>query len=662
MKLLKKGDLYYPPKEFKKEAWVSNRSIYKEAARDPIRFWENAAKELVWFKKWKKTFVHKPPYFQWFVAGKINITFNALDRHLKQRKNKVALIWEPEPLQEKRRLFTYYELYKQVNKFANALKSLGVRKGDRVAIYLPMIPEAMISMLGCARIGAVHSVVFSAFAPQSLRIRLQNTGAKILITSDGYYRRGKVINLKENADKGIKDTEVKKVIVVRRMGNKIPFKKGRDVWWEDVIKGQPDYCKPAIMDSEDPLFILPESGTGGEFLPILHTTGGYTVQAYLTGKWIFDLHEGDIMWSTADIGWITGHTYSIYSPLLNGITTLMFEGAIDFPTPDRWAKIIEKYGVTIFYTAPTAVRMFKKQMGTVKQELSTLKIIASVGEPINEKAWRWYFKNVGKQRCPVLDTWWQTETGGIVISSLPAIGPFKPTFAGLPFPGIRVEILDDKGKPCKVNQQGNLVILPPFAPGMLRGVYKSPKKYLKTYWSQYAHLDIIKGKIRPAKKVRGKIYFTSDGAYKDKNGLIRIVGRVDDVIKVAGHRFTTGELEDAITKNEKINECAVIGVPDEIKGQVPVAFVILKETSSSLSEEEIKQEVRNEVRKRISPTAVPKEVYLVKDLPRTRSGKIMRPVLRRLFAGEKLGDLSTLANPETIEEIKNLRSKVESTN
>jgi len=656
--MIKKGHLYYPSKNFKKNAWVNDKTIYKKAAQNPVKFWENLAKELLWLKKWNRVFVHKPPYFKWFVGGKINITQNALDRNLEKRRNKVALIWEPEPVDERPRAFTYYDLFREVNRAANALKKLGVKKGDRVGIYLPMIPEVIISMLACARIGAIHVVVFSAFSPQALKIRLQDTKAKILITADGYYRKGKVIDLKKSADEGIKQTDVKKVIVVKRTGNEIKMKKGRDYWWQDLVKKESDWCEPKAMDSEDLLFILYTSGSTGKPKGCMHVCGGYTVQAYWTAKWIFDLKEDDIFWSTADVGWITGHTYSCYGPLLCGTTFIIFEGLPVWPTPDRWCDVIEKYGVTTFYTAPTAVRMFEKYgvKFLKKHKLDTLQILGSVGEPIDEAAWKWYFKEIGKTRRPLVDTWWQTESGGILITSLPGIGPFRPTFTGLPFPGLKFDIFDEKGKSLPANKEGNLVMLSPFAPGLLRGVYKNPKKYLETYWSQY-------GK---------KVYFTSDAAYKDKNGLIRIVGRVDDAIKVAGHRLTTGELESAIALHKDITECAVIGVADEIKGEVPIAFVVskirtpakagnldsLRYKSSNLElkklQEIIKKEVISQTRKEIGPIASPKEVYLVKDLPKTRSGKIMRRILRKLFTGEKLGDLSTLANPESVEEIRKI--------
>jgi len=638
--MIKRGDLYFPSEEFKKRALLNDQKIYQEAAKNSIKFWEKLANELYWFKPWGKGFLHKPPYFQWFVGGKINITSNIFEKNplgWGKIKEKVALIWEPEPIEEKERKLTYEELFKEVNKFANALKKLGVEKGDRVGIYLPMIPEVIISMLACARIGAVHTVVFSAFSPTALRVRLQDTEAKILITADGYYRRGQVINLKINADEGIKETQVQKVIVVKRTANQIPWQEGRDLWWQELIKDESNQCNSEIMDSEDLLFILYTSGSTGKPKGCVHACGGYTVQANFTGKWIFDFHSGDVLWCTSDVGWITGITYTVHSPLLNGITTLIFEGAPDWPEPDRWAQIIEKHGVSIFYTAPTAIRMFEKYGAEVLKnyKFESLKLLGSVGEPIDEAAWLWYFKEVGREKCPIVDTWWQTESGGILITSLPGIGPFKPAFTGLPFPGTKFDVYDEKGKSCPPGKEGNLVMLPPFAPGLLRGIYKDPDKYLETYWSQY-------GK---------EIYFTSDGAFEDKNGLIRIIGRVDDVIKVAGHRVSTGELEAAINQHSEITECAVVGVPDEIKGELPIAFV---NYNGEKSEEEVKKEVIEQIKKEIGPIALPKEVYLIEDLPKTRSGKIMRRILKRLFTGEELGDLSTLANPESVEKIRKI--------
>ena len=651
MGMIKKGDLYYPTEEFKNKAWLNGEKIYSEANKDPLRFWGKLAEDILWQKKWEKVFVHQPPYFQWFVGGKLNITENCLDRNLAEKKNKVALIWEPEPVQESSRTFTYQELFNEVNKFAQGLKKLGVKKGDRVGIYLPMIPETIFAMLACSRIGAVHAVIFSAFSPAALKVRLQDTEAKILITADGYYRRGKIINLKEQADAAIsgEETKVEKVIVVKRANsvrnfsisngasNKIPWNPEKDIWYDDLVKNENNFCPAEIMDSEDLLFILYTSGSTGKPKGAIHTTGGYAVQAYWTAKWIFDLKDNDIFWSTADLGWITGHTYSCYGPLLNAGTFLIFEGAPDWPTPDRWAQIIEKHKITIFYTAPTAIRMFEKYGSEIlkKYQFETLRLLGSVGEPIDEAAWLWYFKEVGKEKCPIVDTWWQTETGGILISSLPGIGPFKPVFTGLPLPSIKFDVLDDDGKSCPAGKEGNLVMLSPFSPGLLRGIYKNPEKYLETYWSQYG----------------AQIYFTSDGALINKNGLIRIVGRVDDVIKVAGHRIASGELEAIINDHKDITECAVVGVPDEIKGEALVAFVV---SQVPRPQEELQKEVVELVRKEMGPIALFKQVYSVEDLPKTRSGKIMRRILKKLLMSGDLGDLSTLANPESVEKISDV--------
>jgi len=625
----KRGDLYYPSEEYRKKAIMNDEKIYEKAAKDPIKFWEDLADGLIWQKKWERAFEDRPPYFKWFLGGKINIT----DNIFKKTDDSPALIWEPEPLDEKPMKLSYRELFTEVCKFANALKKRGVGKGDRVGIYLPMIPEVVIAMLACARIGAVHTVVFSAFSPAALKARLEDTEAKILITSDGYFRRGQIVNLKQNADQGVGGTKVAKVIVVKRAGNEIPWQENKDVWWHEAVKNESEKCEAEIMDSEDPLFILYTSGSTGKPKGVLHTCGGYAVQALWTGKWIFNLKPGNVFWCTSDPGWVTGHTYTIYSPLLNGATTLMFEGAPDWPTPDRWAQIIEKHKVKTFYTAPTAIRMFEKYGADILKnyKFESLELLGSVGEPIDEGAWSWYFKEVGKERCPIVDTWWQTETGGILISSLPGIGPFRPSFAGLSFPGVNADI-----------REGNLVILPPFAPGMLRGIYKNPEKYQETYWSQY-------GK---------EVYFTSDGAIQDENGLIRIIGRVDDVIKVAGHRISTGELENAVNLHPEINECAVIGVPDEIKGEVPVVLAVIGEANLPLEKLSLlKQEIVDQIKKEIGPIALPKEVYLVEDLPKTRSGKIMRRILRKLFTGEELGDLSTLSNPESVDKIKTIIGK-----
>jgi len=641
--MLQKGDLYLPEKEITKKCWVKEEKFYELAQKDPLKFWERLAEKIFWWQKWDKVFVHHPPYFQWFVNGKMNITYNIFEKNCagwKKIKNKTAIIWEPEILEEQSVKITYGELLEQVCKTANALKKLGVKKGDRVGIYLPMIPQAVVAMLACARIGAVHSVVFSAFSPGALKTRLQDAQAKILITSDGYYRRGKIINLKENADQAVLDTAVEKIIVVKRANNSIYWQEGRDLWWHDCIEKESAQCVPEIMDSEDPFFILYTSGSTGKPKGVLHTCGGYMVQTYWTGKWIFNFLEDSLLWCTSDLGWITGHSYTCYSPLLNGITTLMFEGAPDWPGADRWAQIIEKHKVTIFYTAPTAIRMFEKYGADILQKYSfrTLKILGSVGEPIDESAWHWYFKEVGKERCPLVDTWWQTETGGILITSLPGVGPFKPCFTGRPLPGIKIEILDEQGKPVQVNQKGNLVVLPPFGPGLLRGIYQNPQKYKETYWSQYGE----------------NIYFTSDAALRDENGLIRIMGRVDDVLKVAGHRISTGEMENVICRQKDFLEAAVVGKADEIKGEVPVVFAVSQsqETSDVLQKAVIEQ-----IRREIGPIAMPADVYIVPDLPKTRSGKIMRRVLKKMIQNEDLGDLSTLANPEVVQSIAQIMQK-----
>jgi len=628
-------EIYYPTKSFKKKALIKDKKIYQEAGKNPLNFWKNLAEKIFWFKRPKKTFEHFPPYFKWFLGGKINITTNIFEKNFlswKRIKNKVAVIWQPEPENEPIKKLIYEDLFFKVCKLANGLKKLGVKKGDVVGIYLPMIPEAIISMLALARMGAVHLVIFSAFSPEALKKRLKACQARFLITADGYYRRGKVIKLKEAADEGIKNTDVEKVIVVKRLKRKIPWNK-KNVWFDELIKNENKFCPAEILDSEDPFFILPESGTTGEFLPILHTVGGYTVQAFWSGRWIFNFQENSIIWSTADIGWITGHTYTVYSPLLNGITTLIYEGAPDFPFSDRWAKIIKKHKVTIFYTAPTAIRMFKEKNPQIekKYNFKSLEVLASVGEPIDEDSWYWFFEKVGRKKCPLLDTYWQTETGSIVISSLPGIGPFKPTFAGLPFPGIKIDILKENGKRCQIGERGNLVILPPFCPGMLRGIYKDEKKY-ENYWKKY-------GK---------EIYFTGDGALKDENGLIKIIGRVDNVLKVAGHRLGTAEIESAVNSHPKIRESAVIGVPDKIKGQAIVVFAVFK----GKEKKKIKEEIEERIRKKIGKIALPKKIFLVEDLPKTKVGKIMRKVLFSFFTKEKIEDLSALANPEIVEKIK----------
>ena len=638
----KKGKIFWPSKEMKKIAWISDDKIYKQADKNPVKFWEKLAEEgILWEKKWKKAYEEKLPYFKWFLGGKLNFSVNCLDRHIKTGKgNKTALIWVPEPIKEKIQRITYQELYEKVNRFANVLKNLGVKKREVVSIYLPLIPEALVAMLACARIGAIHSVVFSAFSADALKARIEDGKSRLLVTADGYYRRGGKENLIEKAKNAAEGTTIKKIIVVNRLkeNEKISGKNILD--FNKEIEKADSYCKPQTMNSEDSLFILYTSGTTGKPKGIVHCTGGYAVQAYWTCKWNFNLHENDIMWCTADIGWITGHTYAFYGPLLTGNTSLIYEGAPDFPNPGRWWEIIEENKVSVLYTAPTAIRMFMKQDGKLlkNKKLDSLKILGTVGEPIDIDAWMWFFKEVGKEKCPIVDTWWQTETGGTLINSLPGIGPFVPIVSGRSFPGTRHMIVDDKAKEIKTkNKAGNLVQLSPFAPGMLRGVYKNPNKYKETYWKRFK-----------------KYYDTSDGAYLTKEGLIRITGRTDDVMKVAGHRLSTAELENAIDESTLISESAVVPVPDKIKGQVPVAFAVLKKVKPS---PELEQYLKKHIDKKIGPTARPSRIYFVEDLPKTRSGKIMRRVLKDILAGEKPEGLMTLVNPECVEKIKKMLSE-----
>jgi acetyl-CoA synthetase len=633
--MIKRGDLYFPSEETKKEAWLKDKKIYETAGKDPVKFWEDFANELLWQKKWQKAYEHNPPYIKWFLGGKLNITENIFERDFDKIKDKQAIIWEPEPVEEQTRTLTYKELLAAVNKFSNALLRLGVKKGDRVGIYMPMIPETVISMLACARIGAVHAVIFSAFSAEALKYRLENLRPKILISADGYYRRGQVINLKNNVDKGVEGTGIEKAVIVKRMGNQVRWKDGFDLWYQDLVEKESGDLKPQPMDAEDLLFVLPESGTSGQFLPVMHTVGGYTVFAQWTGRAVLDLKNSDILWCTSDPGWITGHTYTVYSPLLNGAATVIFEGAPDWPSPDRWAQIIEKHKATIFYTAPTAIRMFGRQDKNLlaKHDFKKLRLLGSVGEAIDESTWLWYFENIGGKKCPIVDTWWQTETGGILTTSLPGMGPFKPSFTGLPLPGVNIDIIDESRKSCPTNKEGDLVILPPFPPAMLRGIYGNEEKYIESYWSKYGQ----------------NIYFTSDAAFKDENGLIRIVGRVDDVLKVAGHRIATGELENAVAKLGDLAEVAVVGIPDEIKGEVPVIFAVQK---SKRKPEELKLEIMEQIKKEVGPIVLPKEIYFVGDLPKTRSQKIMRLALKRLITKKDLGDISSMSNPDSLEKIK----------
>lgn len=632
--LLVEERVFDPPEEFAREAVIQDPGVYEEAHRDPEGFWAKFAQELDWFEPWDKVLEWKPPYAKWFVNGKLNVSYNCLDRHIKTaRKNKAAIIWEGEPGDS--RTLTYFELYREVNKFANVLKSLGVKKGDRISIYLPMIPELPIAMLACARIGAPHNVVFSAFSPKALQERIDDSKAKILITADGYYRGGRVERLKERADEALKESSsIEKTIVVRRVGREVPMEEGRDLWWDELMNGAKLYCEPEPMDAEDTLYILYTSGTTGKPKGTVHTTGGYLVGIYATMKWIFDVKEEDTFWCTADIGWVTGHSYIVYGPLAVGTTSLMYESVPNYPQPDRFWEIVEKYNVNIFYTAPTAIRAFMRDGDEWpnKHDLSSLRLLGTVGEPINPEAWMWYYKTIGKERCPIVDTWWQTETGMILISPLPGITRTKPGSATRPFPGVEAEIVDKDGNPIPPGRGGYLAILRPW-PAMLRTIYGDPKRY-EEYWTQ----------------VPGEIYFAGDGAKRDEDGYFWIVGRIDDVINVSGHRLSTMEIESALVEHPAVVEAAAAAKSHSLKGQAVTAFVIL--TPGYEESPELVQELRNKVAEVIGPIAKPDEIIFVPDLPKTRSGKIMRRLLKDLAERRKLGDTTTLRDPSIVDKIK----------
>jgi len=630
-------NVFWPTDELKKRAWVSDEAIYKKAAADPVAFWSQQAEELHWFKKWDKAYDPAPYAYKWFVGGKINLSYNSLDRHIQAGNgDRVAIIWEPEPMNEKPLHITYKELHERVCRLSNGLKSLGVKKGDRVGIYLPMIPEAVVAMQACARIGAPHSVVFSAFSPESLRDRLDDAGAKVLITADGYYRRGKPIDLKKAAEQGAEGTKVEKIVVVKRLGGSAPMKAGRDIWYHDLIAKASADCPAEPLDAEHLSYLLYTSGTTGKPKGIMHATGGYAVQSYATAKWNFDMHPGDIYWCTADVGWVTGHTYINYGPLMNGITSFMYEGSPDMPDYGRMWDMIQRHKITQLYTAPTLIRMLIKQGDEwpAKYDLSSLRLLGTVGEPINVDAWMWYFEKIGGSRCPIIDTWWQTETGANMVNNLPGIGPFIPTVAGRGFPGIIGDILDSGGQSMKVNEGGYLAIFSPFPPALTRGIYGDMDRFKTQYFSDYG----------PER------YFTSDGARKDEMGNFRITGRVDDVMNVAGHRLATAEVESALAQNDKVSEVAVVSKPHDLKGEVPVAFVLLRKGIEP--SEEIRKDLLATVNRVIGPTGRPEEIIFVHDVPKTRSGKIMRRILKSLVRDEPIGDLTTLLNPETVDELK----------
>jgi acetyl-CoA synthetase len=635
--LLHEGRTFPPSQAFQAQAVASDEGVYADAERDPEAFWARLAGELEWSRPWTTVLDWKPPHAKWFVGGQLNASVNCLDRHLRgARRNKAAIIWEGEP--GDRRTLTYFDLHRQVSTFANVLKSLGTRKGDRVAIYMPLVPELAIAMLACARIGAVHSVVFGGFSAESLRDRINDAKARLLVTADGGYRRGNIVALKEIADEAVAGAEsIEHVVVFQRAGGKpipITMKEGRDHWYHELMAASPARCDPEPMDAEDMLYILYTSGTTGKPKGIVHTTGGYLVGTYATTKMVFDLREDDVYWCTADLGWVTGHSYVVYGPLANGATVLMYEGAPDWPQKDRFWALIEKYGVTVFYTAPTAIRAFMR-WGTewpARNDLSSLRLLGSVGEPINPEAWMWYHLVIGGKRCPVVDTWWQTETGAIMITPLPGLTILKPGSATRTFPGISAEIRNERGETVEIG--GGLLALTRPWPSMLRGIYGDPERYERQYWSKWG----------PG------VYVTGDGAKRDSDGYFWLLGRVDDVINVAGHRIGTMEVESALVDHPSVAEAAVVGRTHEIKGQAIAAFVTLKDGTPGTPR--LVDDLKEHVVKKIGAIARPDDILFTADLPKTRSGKIMRRLLRDIAEGKALGDTTTLADPAVVAKLK----------
>ncbi len=654
--LLREDRVFPPPPETARAAHVSDAEVYARAAADPEAWWARWASELHWFKPWERVLDWRPPNARWFEGGTLNAAYNCLDRHLDgPRRTKTALVWEGEP--GERRTFTYQELHREVGRAASALRGLGVRKGDRVAIYLPMIPEAAIAMLACARIGAAHSVVFGGFSAESLRDRIRDAGVKVLITADGGYRRGGVVALKRAADAAVEEEggcpTIEHVLVVRRHGaggevlGDARLTEGRDQWWEDAVAAADPDCPAEEMDAEDLLFILYTSGTTGKPKGIMHTTGGYLTQAYATTKWVFDLKEDDVYWCTADVGWVTGHTYIVYGPLANGATVLMYEGAPDWPDRARFWKAVEEHRVTIFYTAPTAIRAFMKwgEELPARHDLSSLRLLGTVGEPINPEAWIWYRKNIGGGRCPIVDTWWQTETGAIMISPLPGVTATKPGSATVAFPGIEADILSLAGERIPTGG-GFLAIRRPW-PSMLRGIWGDPERFLDTYWTKWRDRTVDEGeRAQPGESV----YFPGDGAKRDQDGYFWVIGRIDDVLNVAGHRIGTMEVESALVDHPSVAEAAVVGKAHELKGQAVAAFVTLKEGIEAT--DELRKELEQHVVKKIGAIARPDDILFAGDLPKTRSGKIMRRLLKDIAEGRALGDTTTLADPAVVQRLK----------
>ena len=612
-------------------------TLRKSANSDFVSFWDDQAKNLHWFSPWTQTLDWNPPFAKWFVGGKINACYNALDVHQETKSDKPAILWEGENGDSK--TISYSDLFIQVQKFANVLKSLGVIKGDRVTIYLPMVPELIISMLACARIGAIHTVIFSGFSATSIKDRIDDSKSEIVITADGGYRRGKIIKLKEVVDDAIKDLDfVRHVIVLERTKNPISIS-SKDTFWNNLMADASDSCDAERLDSDHPLYILYTSGTTGKPKGVLHGTGGYLTHLYSTFKWAFDIKDSDVFFCTADIGWVTGHSYVVYAPLLHGATQIMYEGAPDFPDNSRMWEILEKYRVTIFYTTPTALRMFMKFGDDIPNSfnLSSIRLLGSVGEPINPEVWKWYFKIIGKEKCPIIDTWWQTETGGMMISPLPGLEtiPLKPGSGTFPIPGVDISVVDEYGSEIPNNTKGYLVIRKPW-PGMLLGLWKNDEKYKSVYWSKY--LDC---------------YYPGDYALKDDDGYLWLLGRADDVLKIAGHRLGTAELESCIVSDEHVSESAVCGISDDIKGESIIGFVVLKD-GLVIDESILEKNIFNNIRIGIGPIATPKKIYFVKKLPKTRSGKIMRRLLKSIANGENIGDTSTLDDESAVAEIQKI--------